>query len=308
MSLEESQEPSVTRLPFEIELSPGRVLRGDVRRPSGRDADAAIPGAGSARWDEARAIVVCHGFKGFKDWGFFPHLAERLAMGTRSTVVSFNFSGSGVGPDLETFSDLEGFARNTFTKELEDLETILDALGAARVGGVPVHAPDRVGLIGHSRGAASVVLAAARRAEARALVTWAGIGSVFRYEDWLAEGLGEGDLMHVVNARTGQRLALHRDALDDMRANRELLDMRAAGARLGAPLLIVHGSEDEAVPLSDAELLLDSAGSLARLSVIEGAGHTMGASHPFPGTNPYLDEAVELTLNHFNRYLGEAGS
>jgi predicted alpha/beta-fold hydrolase len=41
------------------------------------------------------AIVVVHGFKGFKDWGMFPPLAERLARAGFATIT-FNVSGSGV--------------------------------------------------------------------------------------------------------------------------------------------------------------------------------------------------------------------
>ncbi len=41
------------------------------------------------------AVVVLHGFKGFKDWGMFPPLAERLGRGG-FTAVTLNLSGSGV--------------------------------------------------------------------------------------------------------------------------------------------------------------------------------------------------------------------
>ncbi len=41
------------------------------------------------------AIVVLHGFKGFKDWGFFPFLCEQLAF-KNAIVVNFNFSLNGV--------------------------------------------------------------------------------------------------------------------------------------------------------------------------------------------------------------------
>jgi dienelactone hydrolase len=41
------------------------------------------------------AVVVVHGFKGFKDWGLWPQLAERLARAGVS-AVTFNLSGSGV--------------------------------------------------------------------------------------------------------------------------------------------------------------------------------------------------------------------
>src|ERR687894_562892 len=41
------------------------------------------------------AVVIVHGFKGFKDWGMFPHLADRLGL-AGFTAISLNMSGSGV--------------------------------------------------------------------------------------------------------------------------------------------------------------------------------------------------------------------
>ena len=77
------------------------------------------------------AVVIVHGFKGFKDWGMFPPLAERLAR-AGFTAVSFNLSGSGVD-DAGEFTLPERFGRNTFSAELEDLGRVIDALGAGRL-------------------------------------------------------------------------------------------------------------------------------------------------------------------------------
>ena len=286
MSHEEIRVSSVERQPFELRPAPGRVIRGDVRSPD--------PGS----WVSRRAVVVCHGFKGFKDWGFFPYLSDRLAADTGATVVSFNFSGSGIGPDLENFTDLDGFSHNTFSLELDDLKLVLDALQAGRLRDVTFEPPARVGLIGHSRGAAAAILVGSVRPEVSGIVTWGGIASVFRYESWFADQLGDGDLMYVTNARTGQELPIRRDVLTDMRRNASRLDMIAAAGSLQVPLLIVHGSEDEAVPLSEASRLSEAANT-ARLEVIQGASHTMDAAHPFPGTNPSLEKALNLTSDHF---------
>ena len=135
-------------------------------------------------------------------------------------------------------------------------------------------------------------------------MTWAGIGSVFRYEDWFVESLGDGDEMEVLNARTGQRLPLYRDVLDDLRSNRAALDMESAARLLGPALLIVHGTEDEAVPVTEAHALHRAAGE-SELAIIDGAGHTMNVSHPFPGANPRLDEAVRRTISHFERCMAK---
>lgn len=296
MSPEGGSGPGVSRLPFEVPGA-GGVLRGDIRRRL--DADSA--GAGHPA---SSVIVVCHGFKGFKDWGFFPYLAESLVRQTGATVVSFNFSGSGIGPDLENFTDLDGFAHNTFSREVSDLEAILDGVQVGRLGDVQFVPPESVGVIGHSRGAAAAILVGATRSEVRAVVTWAGIGSVFRYEDWFTQSLGDGDMMEILNARTGQRLPLYRDVLDDLRLNRSSLDMETAAGRLGQALLIVHGTADEAVPVHEAFSLHTAAGA-AELAIIEGAGHTMDASHPFPGTNPRLQEAVSRSVDHFQSRLAE---
>jgi hypothetical protein len=57
--------------------------------------------------------VLVHGFKGFARFAFFPFLAERLAA-NGITAVTFNFSGSGVGEDMESFSDPAAFEENTY--------------------------------------------------------------------------------------------------------------------------------------------------------------------------------------------------
>ena len=98
---------------FQHEVRDGEFNRGDVRIPDD--------------WSGETAIVVVHGFKGFKDWGFFPHVCQRLA-GAGHTVVSFNVSHNGVGPDLLTFSELERFGRNTFSMELDEIRFVIDAL------------------------------------------------------------------------------------------------------------------------------------------------------------------------------------
>src|SRR5688500_396343 len=68
-------------------------------------------------------VIICHGFKGFSRWGFFPHLAAALAKeGLRA--IRFDFSGSGVGADGESFTELDAFAENTFTRELEDVRAV----------------------------------------------------------------------------------------------------------------------------------------------------------------------------------------
>jgi len=282
---------TVTRTPFQL-APPGADLRGDYWR----DASP----AGNATPADGAALVVCHGFKGFKDWGFFPHLCEQLAERTGIPVVSFNFDGSGVRDS--DFDDLEAFSHNTFSRELWDLEAILDGLSAGRLGNIEVAPAKRFGLLGHSRGGATCILKAGLRSQIRALVTWASISSVTRYESF-ADRWDAGETVIIPNARTKQDMPLERNVLDDMRANRDRLDVLDSAASLRIPVTVVHGTADESGPFSDAWRIADAVGDLARLVGVDGGTHTFQAGHPFAGTTPELDEAIDASVELFTRAL-----
>jgi dienelactone hydrolase len=253
--------------------------------------------------DQARpAVVVVHGFKGFKDWGMFPALAERLARAGFS-AVSLNVSGSGVDAAGD-FSQVERFGHNTWSAELSDVGAVLDALAAGDLGTAP---PSSIGVLGHSRGGGMAVLLAARDDRIRALVTWAAISTVHRWPEetirrWRAAGRHD-----VINARTGQVLPLYTDILDDIELRADALDIASAAARVTVPWLIVHGEADEAVSIREGEVLRDAARpSTTRFERIEGngAGHTFGARHPWAGTSGELERAMAGSVAWFARNLG----
>jgi uncharacterized protein len=238
------------------------------------------------------AVLVLHGFKGFKDWGMFPPLSQRLAQ-AGFIVASPNLSGSGVD-DEGDFSLPERFGHNTFSAELEDVRRVIDALMAGQLG---VPAPSTLGLVGHSRGGGIAILQAARDPRVRALVTWAAISSVERWpapqrSSWRAAGRTD-----IQNARTGQVLPLYTDVLDDIEQHASALDIEAAGRRLQVPWLVIHGTKDESVPFAEAERLkAASARPDTRLLPIEGGGHTFGAVHPWRSTTPELATVFDATL------------
>lgn len=182
--------------PFEINGSDGGPLRGEVR--------TAAPASGRP------AVIICHGFKGFKDWGFFPHLAHRLAR-AGLTSVTFNFSGSGVVG--EGFSEPERFARATHSGDLEDLSIVFDALRSGRLAR-PVAPITLSGLFGHSRGGGTAVLFAAGEPGVQALVTWAAIATVHRWSDEVVSQWRRNGKIDIVNARTGEVLPLYPNLLD----------------------------------------------------------------------------------------------
>lgn len=284
----------VRRVPFTFDVREDDPLRGDLWIPDPRAPDV--------------GLVVCHGFKGFKDWGFFPHLSRQLARRTGFLTASVNFTGCGIGEDPESFTELEKFARNTLGRELEDLEAVMDRLAAGRAGEATFEPVSRFGLFGHSRGGATVVLKAAGRRQVEALVTWSAVAELERYEQRYVDRWEAGETAYVHNSRTGQDMPLRRNLLDDLRGNRGRRDVVRAARSLRSPWLVVHGEEDQSVPVDDARRLAEVAGEQARLELVPGAGHTLEAGHPFEGSNPKLERGVELTAGHFREVLAEEGA
>jgi dienelactone hydrolase len=276
----------VRRLTLQSNL--GQPIHGDLRLPDGEGPHP--------------VVVVCHGFKGFKDWGFHPWLGEQFAAAGLA-ALHFNFSRNGVKAADGDIEDLDAFRRNTLSIERDDLDTVLDAVLAGRLD-APLD-PSRLGLMGHSRGGGIALLGAAERPEVKALATWAAVSHFDRLADeatlaqWRRTGVYE-----VVNARTGQILPMGVDFLDDVLGNRARLDLLGATRRLGVPGLVVHGRADETVPFAEGQELVAASGGRARLEAIDGAGHTFGAVHPFAGSTPHLTAAAAATIEHFRSTLG----
>jgi len=266
--------------PFDIPCVDGLSIRGEAYL-----AEAPIG-----------SVIVCHGFKGFAHWAFFPYLARRLAQDGLN-AITFDFSGSGIGADRETFTQPEAFAHNTFSRELEDLELVEDYSRRRKW----IHG--KFGLFGHSRGGGMAILfAAAEAAEVSSLVTWAAISYPNRWspEDvitWRKRGHTE-----ITNSRTGQVMRLETDLLDDVELHgKTKVNIEAAAAKVKAPWLIIHGTGDETVPSSEAEHLHSLSKGMSTLRLIEGANHGFSATHPLNEVPPVLEKVVLETAKFFVR-------
>jgi dienelactone hydrolase len=243
---------------------------------------------------EAPAIIICHGFKGFKNWGFFPVLAERLA-DDGYVAVTFNFSRNGIGSDMQNFTELDKFAKNTLSHELSDLKLIIDQIYEKKIGDGFIDT-ERIGLLGHSRGGGVALLHAAQNTRIKALVTWAAISTFHRYDDEQTERWQKNGFIEIENLRTKQMLRLDKEVLDDLLKNRLKLDILAAAQKIKIPTLVIHGDQDTSVPVDEGKVIHENLGcEIKTLEIIEDADHTFQINHPMNSISEYYNiEAVCL--------------
>jgi len=243
-------------------------------------------------------IVVCHGFKGFRRWGFFPWLGERLAAaGWMSAVLDFSMNG--IGKDPMEFDRLDLFERNTYSRELLDLGQVVDFVR----GWGPQDAP--LGIVGHSRASVDVVVRAAEDPSLAAVVTWNGVGAPLRFsarqvEEWERDGR-----LEFTNTRTGQQMAIDFGFVSDVQEHEDRFDLERAARVMSAAHLILHATDDMAVPVQESHDLMAGRPDSphCRRVELERTTHTFGAVHPFEGPTPALERALELTLAWFEQHL-----
>jgi pimeloyl-ACP methyl ester carboxylesterase len=246
-------------------------------------------------------IVMAHGSLGFKDWAFFPWLADFFAQ-AGFPVIRFNFSGSGMGAKKGgPFTEFEAFKNDTISRQVEDLRWVIQAATQGRLA-KELPPQDKILLWGHSRGGAVCLLAAGRLPAVRAAATWATIARVNRYlydvkRAWREEGFYTQE-----SSRTGQPMKYSTAFLDDVEKWGREGDLPTYVHNLNIPLLLVHGSEDTSVSPEESESLA-AVHPQSRLLILAGANHKFNSSHPFTSPPPVLLEAAEGTVRFYRDIL-----
>lgn len=221
---------------------------GIIRNPSGEVLDYTFhAGAEGSR----HIVVLGHGVTGNKDRPFVVALAEGLAA-AGIHALRFSFAGNGAS---------EGrFADATISKEVADLGSVLSALDGYSVC-----------YVGHSMGGAVGVLS--RDERIRLLVSLAGMvhTRAFAEREFGAEVPDAGCMWD------DPACPLSQAYVDDMAQIDTVVER---GAEIAVPWLLIHGSEDDVVPIADSHDILARAGDNAELVVINGADHVFSEQVP----------------------------
>lgn len=285
-----------------IAITSGKV-ENEEGLPINYDLYAPISGGSK----EFPVILFLPGFKGFKDWGPFPDACEELAS-TGFCVIAINFSHNGIGEGKTEYQRLDLFEKNTLSSDLEDVKTVIDALQAGEIK--TAHASlniDELGIIGHSRGGHTAIVAAVENESIQCLVTWAAVADCLsrisdqEKKDWAEKGYTEYE-----NSRTNQLMRVNKTYFDDLTQNADKLVALRRAKHLAIPSLFIHGREDETVPQADAEQLhIACMAKEKELRFIPKAGHTFGGTHPFVDDffPKEFAELLDITSGWFSQHL-----
>ncbi len=225
-------------------------MLGDIRNIDGERIDytfhAGNPG-------ENFIVVIGHGVTGNKDRPFVVALADALAA-DRIPTLRISFSGNG---------DSEGtFEESTISKEVEDLCCVIDALEDWNVL-----------YIGHSMGSAVGVLRASKDTRILALVSLAGMVNTDQFAQ-----TEFGDVTpDAGNMWDEPTCPLSSAYMDDMRMIGSVVTRAAS---ILVPWLLVHGTDDDVVPLQDSFDILERANEPKQLVQIEGSDHVFSSHTP----------------------------
>lgn len=248
-----------------------------IRNPETRDflADAFYEEHG----EKLPLVIFAHGYKGYKDWGAWNLMAEKFAE-SGFFFVKFNFSHNGTTVENPTeFGDLEAFGNNNFSTEISDYDEVLNYFQPH-----PRVDPEKIALIGHSRGGGISVIKAFEDDRVKLLISLAGVSN-FKYRfpnqqrfvDWKNSGV-----FYSENKRTHQQMPHYFQFFVDFEKNERRFDIQYAAQHFAKPFLIIQGTNDDAVKDKEANLLHEWAKS-SELKMIENANHTFGAKEPWEG-------------------------
>ena len=243
-------------------------------------------------------IIFSHGFKGFKDWGPFNLMSKSFA-NDGYFFIKFNFSYNGTSLDKPSdFVDLKSFGNNNFSLELDDLGLMIDWLHSDIDFKDEINIKS-INLLGHSRGGAISILKGNEDNRVTKVISWAAPSDFTnRMEQSKLDIWKERGVIYVFNSRTHQNMPLYHQFYLDCINNSQRIDIKRATSKLTMPLLIVHGTDDQTVLITDAYDFINCNKNTI-LHEIKDANHVFGVMHPY-NLDKYpnsFQEAINVSLD-----------
>lgn len=246
-------------------------------------------------------VIFAHGYKGFKDWGAWDLMGQAFA-NAGFCFIKFNFSHNGGTIDNPIdFPDLESFGNNNYSKEVQDLNDVIEWSTNQLSDLIDVN---NIFLLGHSRAGGITTLVASQNDKVKKLITLAGVSDYkTRFPTGKALNKWKIDkVFYVKNGRTQQEMPHYYQFFEDFIYNEEKLTIKIAAQKLTIPHLIIHGQNDDTVNLQEGRQL-HKWNKNSQLHIIREANHTLGAVHPWSSIYlpKHLKQAIQCSINFYKK-------
>ena len=226
--------------------------------------------------DSDKLIIMSHGFTGDRhEWGKFDQIAEAFHK-MDYNVLNFDFSGSGESDDDSL----------TVAKEVDDMKSVIKYARDNNYENITLFGLSLGGLISFS----------CYDEDIKAIVGMAPVTNKvttnYRHEKFTPEQIKEfnetGQLVYKRDKGFRKEITIDRQMLLD----REEVNPKLLLRNIKCPVLIIHGDEDDRVPLKDSENAIKVLANKAELYVIKGEGH---------GFLDNIDTVINKTINWLSK-------
>jgi uncharacterized protein len=225
-------------------------------------------------------LCICHGLprKGtpLPNDGGYPALAERFSRAGFLTVI-FNFRGAG---ESEGNFDIKGWTR--------DLSAVMDY-----IYNIPAADKNKTSTMGFSAGAAVCIYVASRDPRVTSVISCAcpTVSRLGHDPDLARQYIAEFRKVGIIKD-DGFPPSLK----EWMTGFNYIYSLNWVGKISPRPLLIIHGTQDDVVPIDSSRALYERAGEPKDIIIIQGAGHQLRL----------VNEAMEGALNWLkSRFIGD---
>jgi putative redox protein len=201
-----------------------------------------------------RGIVLGHCFTCTRHTSILRRIAKDLS-NAGFIALRFDFSGNGQSQGE--------FTESTYSKQVSEMQTAADVIAS--------HGAAWIGMAGHSMGGSISFLTAAQDENVKAVCTIGSrltglkvTGFLNRTQKEILEKTGE-----VTFTSRGRFLKI----TDEFFTDADRFDLPQLLQSFDKPLLMVHGDQDEIIPVGEAYKAREMSNGSARLEVISGADH-----------------------------------
>lgn len=282
---------TVQKLDFSIANDIGKKINGDIY--FNNDFNKKLP-----------IILVFHGFKGYKNWGFFPFICNQFANNSYISIC-FNFSLNGINSNDYFIDNIEDFANNTISQEFNDAILLINKIQDKTLLNPDIYNKwnGEIYLLGFSLGGGIAMLVANHFPNLiYKIALWAPVACFDRYTQRQKDLWKKNNYFEFFNSNTQQTLKMNYSYIEDLENNINKYNIINIIKNLECKICIIHGNEDITIPKHEIQLLIDNADKANTVFYhINNTGHSFGISHPMIDVSDKLNYIISLTKEFFSK-------